>query len=168
MNSEYLLTILVFLSPAIVGAIIAFAKPAPVVVWTSQFGQWAIRKHRVSAEKTGVLTKWAWRPFLWGLEKIDLWTKTIEGEFVRAGVRVGSYTYYIAVVLYLAYWAILTAVAVVIVVALVLLALWIIGLVLGGAEGRGSGYSEKRTGFFGNQYTQHYDESEQVGVRHEY
>jgi hypothetical protein len=159
MNPEEMLPVLVFLSPALIGVVIAFARPALASAWTDQFGQWAARKRTAASEKSGAISKYIWKPFLWGLEKIDVWTRSIEGEFVRAGVRAGSYTYYvsasIAVILSLAY----VAVIVIVVIAVALLALWLIGTILGGGEGRSNGYSEKRTGFFGNEYVQHYDES---------
>lgn len=159
MNSQQAFSLLLFFFPVFLGAVVALAKPLRVVNWTDQVGVWVGKKRSQLSGRSGFGSRFLLRPFYWGLGKIDQWTGQIEDQFIRSGVRAGSYTYYIAAVAYVVLVATIVVIAIVLVLAAIWLGFWLLGVMLGDGEGSRSGYSVRRTRVFGGEYTQHYDES---------
>lgn len=162
MNNNQELTWIYWLfifSPLLLGAIVALAKPAPVVNWTDRVGKWGGGKRQQYAEKNGFFSKFLLRPFFTGLVKIDEWTTNIEDNFLKSGVRLTTYSYFTAAVLYLTFVASVMILAVVFVLVAIWFALWLWGLAEGEGGASKSGYSIKKTGFLGGKSNEHYDES---------
>lgn len=127
-------SILFFASPLIVGAIVTLAKPVAVVSWVDKLNSWLLEKRTKIAEKTGYVSRYFLMPLLWGLTKIMDWTEKVDNQFLRCGIRITAYLYFMAIMLYLA----LIATIFIIVIALTVVALWIVlwiwSLLEGGEE----------------------------------
>lgn len=122
---------IIWLIPIIIGAIVVFAKPKPVVSWTNKLNDWIIEKRKKFAENEDTLSKYFFRPLLGGLYKIMEWTgKRFEDEFLRSGVRITLILYFIMVMAFVAYIVIVVIIAIIILVLL----FWIITRILFGKE----------------------------------
>lgn len=156
-NQAFYFQLFFFSFPILLGTIVALAKPIAVVNWTNRFGQWAINKRTSHSERSSSFSKFVLHPFFWCLAKIEQWTGHIKSEFVRSGVRVGAYMYFVAVVAYLVIMVTIIIVAAIIALLMFSLIAW---LLTEGSRNRG-GYSVKRKRFLGGDYIEHYDDSGQ-------
>jgi hypothetical protein len=134
MERETLYMILFFSFPMIIGAVVTLAKIEKVVSWIDAFNAWVARKRARAIEKGGRINKYFIRPLLWGLVKIMGWTEQIDNKFLRTGVRVTSYLYFTAIMLYLAFIATIVIAIIILTVLAIWLALWIIGGILSEGE----------------------------------
>jgi len=125
------LAILFLASPAILAAIVALAKPQPVLAWVDAFDTWVINTHPAYCGKTGYVKKVFCKPVLWGFQKIVLWTQKIKNNFVRCGVRIASYMYVGASVFGVTTYLAVIAITVVLTIAAFIAAVFLVLLILG-------------------------------------
>lgn len=120
MQQQTIVTGLLFGLPVIAGSIVAFAKPDGAVAWVDGKETWLSGKREEYAGKTGYANRFFLRPLFAGLSMITGGTKSIEDPFMRSGVRITSYLYFIGILLYLAF----VATMIIVTIALVMAVLW--------------------------------------------
>jgi len=145
----------IFYLPLLFGVTVSVAKPGSVISRIDRLVSWLCEKRTLVAKRDGYINQYFLNPFLWGLERIITWTEKIDDEFFRCGVRVTSSLYFTAVALYLLFVVSMIILAII----FLFIVLAIIGLILSLSSDQGrTGWSERRTGFFGGSYIQHYDD----------
>ena len=137
--------------PLLLGLTVSVAKPASAVSWVDRLNNWLIRKKGQVAERSGYISRFFLKPLLWGLTKIMMWTEHIDNQFLRCGVRITSYLYFIVVMVLVALLMvyvvlIITAfvVGIILGILLLLFILWFIGVLLDGPGSGGRGYKYVR------------------------
>src|ERR1017187_5779378 len=166
------------LLPLVLGGMVALvhipALTEPIIQWGDKF-----RAHRgTAASKEGKFHRFMMRPLWAGAHGVHGIGKGLRGpgawrDAVYAGVCLAVVTYYFGVMVaifgFVAYMAIVIAIAIVMIIA----AFWILGMVLGGSsrdssESFGSSLmsrvtsSRQKENFFGEKYVEHRDESGNV------
>ncbi len=158
----------VLVLPAIVGGIVALAKPPEFVTWINENSAWWSNHYATVKAREGVIAG-LWSCLIWGVHKLHQWTASIEDDAVRAGVRFALFfcvaslsVVIIASLLYLAF-----------VIALIAIGIWILAKIFGD-ENKPSydeddeparpaaarkGRSHRRKDWLGNEYTEHLDEN---------
>jgi len=131
MQQQTIVAGLLFGSPIIAGAVVAFAKPEGAVTWVDGKETWLSGKRGEYAGKTGYINRFFLRPLFAGLSMITGGTKSIEDPFMRSGVRITSYLYFIGILLYLAF----VATAIIVTIALIMVGFWILSFFLDGGSG---------------------------------
>lgn len=166
-----LFLIIFLVLPAVVGTIVALAKPPEFVVWINKTSSWWHDHYAAVKAKDGLIVGlWAW--LIWGIHKLHQWTESIQDEAIRAGARFGLFfcvaglsVIIIASLLYIAFVLLVIAVG-----------FWIFSAVFGDSStsrdwedeedrrprrkpmAAREGRSVRRTDWLGNPYTEHLDE----------
>lgn len=122
--------ILLLCLPMILGACVFLFKIKKVVSWEESFNGWVANKRIANGEKTGFVSRWFFRPLLWGLAKIMTSTEQMQDEYVRSAVRTAAYVY----ILYFACMVAYISVAVVIAFVIIVLAFWVLSFFLDGGS----------------------------------
>lgn len=133
MNMQLFWEIMFFISPLIAGGIVALSRPVGVIRYLGRFHNWlwfSSNKQGQAAGKRGFFRKYIVRPINGSLLSMAEWTQGIENEFIRCGVRIASYTYFLALFFALLAFAVYVVVSVVIIVAMVIFIFWLFWFVL--------------------------------------
>lgn len=131
-----LIPIIILGFPAIIGAAVYFFKYDNAVSWVESINGWFLRKKEAVSQKTGIVSRWFFRPVLWVLAKIMEMTEQTKDQYLRTAIRIASYLYFIGIALYI-------SISIVVGIAILLIALWIIGELLAGDSG--TSYTMRRT-----------------------
>ena len=131
-----LIPIIVLGFPAIIGAAVYFFKYDKAVSWVESVNGWFLRKKESVSQKTGIVSRWFFRPVLWVLAKIMEMTEQTKDQYLRTAIRIASYLYFIGIALYI-------SISIVVGIAILVIALWIIGELLSGDSG--TSYTTQRT-----------------------
>ncbi len=115
--------VLFFSIPLILGAAIYFFKIQQAVDWLESLNGWLLKKREAIAGKEGFISKWFFRPMLWGLSKIMQMTEQIQDPFMRSSVRIAAYLYFAGILTYI-------SLTIVIGIAIFMIVMWLIFEVL--------------------------------------
>ncbi len=127
---KYLTNFILFsilLFPLIIGAVVYFLKVQKAVAWIETLNKWLLNKKTNVAEKTGFVSKWFFRPLLWGLSKIMDSTEQIKDQNLRTAIRISLYLYFSGLLTYI-------SLSIVVAIVIVVIVLWILSEVLGDKE----------------------------------
>lgn len=153
--------ILLWISPLIIGGIIAAINSTGVNDSTENAESWARKMHAKVSQKTGWFYNLIINPVLWSIVKFCDWTDSFEHRGIKNGVRVAATLYLIA------FWCLLLYLAfmVVVVVVIVGVILYVIfKVLLGSNEDVKQGYDKGRSVFKGSRSNQE-DVTANVGLR---
>ena len=103
---ENFITVLFFLSPVILAAVIYFLKLDQAISIVESLNTWVIKTREKYLGQEGYFKKFVIRPCLWCLSFVMTQSEQIEDKYTRAAVRVGSYLYLICIFLFVAYMAV--------------------------------------------------------------
>lgn len=106
-------SLMLFLLPLIVGAIVILAKSKQPVLWTDKFSNWVNQKKEAADKGDSHL-----KPLYWGLDKIMGITGKINDDFIRSGVRIALSLYFVVIFIYAAL-LVIVILAIVIIIALI-------------------------------------------------
>jgi hypothetical protein len=141
------LTILLLLSPALVGAIIAALNSDAVNDATEKAEAWVRNKQKQVSSKPGRLYRYILNPILSIIVKFCDWTDNLSHRGLKNGIRVASTLYLLAAcgfLLYLIIMLVAFAVVVLLVLAAVGAVLYILSKVYGNSNEEVT-YSERKT-----------------------
>jgi hypothetical protein len=157
--------------PALVGAVVALAKPPEFVAWINTTSAWWHNHYSVVKAKDGLIADlWGW--LIWGVYKLHQGTEAIEDEAHRAGARFALFFFVasvsviiIASLLYLAF-----------ILAVIAIGIWIFAAIFGDGDKSSpdedynereprrrkptaarEGRSVRREDWLGSEYTEHLD-----------
>lgn len=165
-TTYWILTLLAL--PTLLGTLIAFAKLERAQVWADEANDWILKAR--SSDSAGEKTTWRrmglWA--LWPLEKVGTWTESIEDSHLRAGTRSAGWGYLALTMAGIVGMAIYAAVVVVIGLAMLAFALWLLGAVFsdGSSEsGARRTVSREKRDLWGTPFTETEDEDGNVVAR---
>lgn len=94
--------IIVFLSlPLLLGAVVYFFKIQKVVSWVETINGWLIEKNASVAERQGFVSRWFFRPLLWGLLKIMNISEEVSDQYLKTAIRTSAYLYFAGLLTYI-------------------------------------------------------------------
>lgn len=155
----------VLIVPAMVGGVVALAKPPEFVAWINDKSSWWSDHYSAVKDREGLIAG-LWGALIWGIHKLHQWTAQIEDDAVRAGTRFALFfcvatvsLIVIASLLYLAF-----------ILLVIVVGFWVLAQIFGdGNQGRREyeddeplrpstsrkGRSRRRTDWLGNEYVEH-------------
>ncbi len=125
-------TILLLSIPALCGAIIALVNSERANEITEKIEAWMRRRREIVSQKKGFFSRWIVRPPLSVIVKLCDWTDSLAHRGVKNGIRTAATLYVVAFWILLVIYAFTLLVGCVIAVLVLILALWIMGQMLGG------------------------------------
>lgn len=117
--------------PLVVAAIVALSKWIGAVTFSDQFIRWIDARRDKVQEKNGAFARFFLRPVLWCFQSLASITASIENVFLRAAVRIAAWLYLAGFVVFLVYMITVIVIAIIMLV----IGLWIVGAILGHADG---------------------------------
>ena len=124
---ELLVLWAVLLLPLAAAALIALSKWGTAVSVSNAIADWIGTRRERAGEKTGFFAELFLRPVLWCFYKLVVVTAAIESPFIKAGVRIATWTYLVGLILFLIYWVTVIVIA----IAILVVVFWILGAILG-------------------------------------
>jgi len=153
--------ILIWISPVIIGGIIAALNSTGVNDSTEKVEAWTRRMHDKVSLKKGWFFNLIINPVLWLIVRFCDWTDSFEHRGLKNGVRVAATLYLLAVWCFLLYLAFMVVVMVLIVGVI----LYVIFKVLMGSDDTANqSYEKGRSGFQNSRSNQH-DVTENIGLK---
>ena len=163
------INVIFFLSPIVIGGIIAAINADSVNDITEKAEAWTRKTQYKVASNNGWFNKYITNPILWIIVKFSDWTDDFSHRGLKNGIRVVATLYLVGIWVYVLFAAFM----IIVTLAIVALVLYIVFKVLLNSDDNvkkgyetsqklfgtnaKSGYSEKKERLFGGEYTQYYD-----------
>lgn len=121
----------IWLAPAIIGIVIAVAKPPAAIDWISGASAWWERQYVAAKAKGGFWVGGVWRWSIWGIHRLHLSTQTMSDPARRAGVRAALFFYIGGASVFLVGTLLYVAISLVIGLILLAVVIWALSKFLG-------------------------------------
>lgn len=153
--------ILIWISPLIIGGIIAVMNSAGVNDSTENVESWTRKMQTKISQKTGWFYNLIINPMLWSIVKFCDWTDSFEHRGIKNGVRVAATLYLIALWCLLLYLAFMVVV-IVLIVGVVLYVIF--KVLLSSNDNANQGYKSGNSAFQRSRSNQN-DVTDNIGMR---
>lgn len=110
----------VLAAPLLAGLAVSLTKPRDALSLISRTDTWIAKRRDLHVAGGGWFKTWVLFPFYWGLSLVGRLTERVDDDFVRSGVKVSAYLYFVGLVAYLAVVVTIVIVAIVIFVLILM------------------------------------------------